>query len=96
MHNYTYHIDAGHGWLEVPLIDILRCGLAPWDFSEYSYYRNTDRTFYLEEDSDMNKFLYAYHDIYDFYPAITEKHYKGECVVRCYAHNPMPYPRRAA
>ena len=27
MKEYTYHIDAGHGYLEVPLADALRLGL---------------------------------------------------------------------
>ena len=59
---YTFHCDAGHGWLEVPLADILKLGLKPEDFSRYSYcnvsYLYTP-TMYLEEDIDMQVFMLA-------------------------------------
>ena len=96
MRSYTYHQDPSHGWLEVPLTDLLVCGLHPWDFSEYSYYRNTDRTFFLEEDCDMTRFYKTFHMVHGYYPELKDKFYSGDCVVRCYAHNPMPYPHRAA
>ena len=47
MNEYTYHQDPGHGWIEVPLSDVVRLRLNP---SRYSY-RKAERVF-LEEDSD--------------------------------------------
>lgn len=54
--NYTFHSDAGHGWLEVPVIDIELAGVAD-KISEYSYKKGG--VAYLEEDCDMNRFLFA-------------------------------------
>lgn len=46
--------DAGHGWLEVPLSIFNQWG---GQASGYSYYCPTRQCVYLEEDSDMGKFL---------------------------------------
>lgn len=46
--------DAGHGWLEVPVQIFNQWG---GQASDYSYYCPTRRCVYLEEDSDMPKFL---------------------------------------
>jgi hypothetical protein len=62
MKEYTYHIDAGHGYLEVPLADVLRLGLTLKDFAHYSFARVTELfvpTLYLEEDCHMSMFLGA-------------------------------------
>jgi hypothetical protein len=55
---YTFHADAAHGWIEVPLDDIFAIGLTCEEFSQYSY-READ-TLYLEEDRDAEIFLVAY------------------------------------
>ena len=93
---HIYHIDAGHGWLEVSLGDMQRCMLLPWDFTEFSYYRDSDRTFFLEEDVDMTTYLYAYHRVFGKYPTIKERHHQGNAYIRMYPHNPMPRARYAA
>jgi hypothetical protein len=56
MPTYNFHTDPGHGWLEVPMADINRLGLAS-KISRYSY-RQGD-TAYLEEDCDANLFVQA-------------------------------------
>lgn len=56
---YTFHTDPGHGWLEVPLADVQRFGLAN-KISSYSY-RQGD-TAYLEEDCDAHLFVQALKD----------------------------------
>jgi hypothetical protein len=55
---FTFHVDPGHGWLEVDWTDLKALSLNPTDFSRYSYRRGN--TFYLEEDCDASKFAAAY------------------------------------
>ena len=55
---FNYHMDAGHGWLEVSLSECLANGLTPKDFSRFSY-RSGD-TLFLEEDMDARIFDKAY------------------------------------
>jgi hypothetical protein len=49
----TFHIDAGHGWLEVPIADLRTLGIAE-KISTYSYQKN--EVAYLEEDCDATLF----------------------------------------
>ncbi len=48
--------DPGHGWLEVPISELTRLGIAK-QISPYSY--RVGRMAYLEEDSDAGKYLDA-------------------------------------
>ena len=52
----TYHQDPGHGWIEVPMSEVRRLGIAP-KISEYSY-RKGEKA-YLEEDCDASLFVDA-------------------------------------
>ncbi len=73
-----FHSDAGHGWLEVSLNQILSTGLMPKDFSMYSY-RNGSK-FYLEEDCDAPKFLHYYkirHKV-----ELNHINYNSDCFIR--------------
>ena len=58
MEKFTFHVDPGHGWLEVDWTQLKRLELNPSDFSRYSY-RNGN-TFFLEEDCDASIFVNAY------------------------------------
>jgi hypothetical protein len=51
---YKFHEDAGHGWLEVPLAEVIESGI---EVSGYSYKRGG--TAYLEEDLDAGLFMDA-------------------------------------
>jgi hypothetical protein len=53
---YRFFEDAGHGWLEVPRVEVEASGAA---ISLYSYYHPTTDMAYLEEDCDMWNFLGA-------------------------------------
>lgn len=55
MRKFKFHYDAGHGWLQVHLNDLQDIGLAPADFTRFSY-RNGD-WLYLEEDLDAGTFI---------------------------------------
>lgn len=55
MATFTFHTDAGHGWLEVTTRQLKEVGLTPGDFSAYSYQRRD--VLYLEEDVDASVFL---------------------------------------
>ncbi len=56
MSAYTYYMDPGHGWLEVPMAEIVSLGIDE-KISRYSY-RDGDRA-YLEEDCDLTMFAAA-------------------------------------
>lgn len=53
---YTFHSDAGHGWLAVEAIELAVLGIAG-DITHFSY--TQDGTVYLEEDQDLATFLKA-------------------------------------
>jgi len=50
----TFHADPSHGWLEVPVIDIMALGIIP---SEFSHIKGD--MVYLEEDCDANEYILA-------------------------------------
>ena len=54
---FTFHQDPGHGWLQVPLIEIARLGIGP-KISRYSYLKGDSA--YLEEDCDAPMFAKAF------------------------------------
>jgi len=49
MSEYTFHADPGHGWIEVPIPELYRLGIAD-KVSSYSYRKGGNA--YLEEDCD--------------------------------------------
>ena len=46
--------DPGHGWLEVPTVDVIKSGIV---VSSYSYVDPKRGLTYLEEDCDAPKYL---------------------------------------
>jgi hypothetical protein len=81
---YTYHIDAGHGWLEVPLRDLQNAGLQLCEVSKFSYGQVNDKfvpTLYLEEDCDMALFLNALQAKGEEFE-LVEKHHDGDAFIR--------------
>ena len=52
----TFHEDAGHGWLEVPVNLLTALDLTPGDFSECSFISKDEKAVFLEEDCDAPKF----------------------------------------
>ena len=58
MTQFTFHIDPSHGWLEVPVASLIAVGLAPSDFSAYSYQQGAVVS--LEEDCDAPVFMHTY------------------------------------
>lgn len=55
-HRYTFHSDPSHGWLQVPMADLHKLGVANC-ISPYSYINGNMA--YLEEDLDAGTFLNA-------------------------------------
>lgn len=51
-----WHVDSGHGWLQVPWEDIIKLGIAD-KISSYSYMAGL--FVYLEEDCDAGIYLKA-------------------------------------
>jgi len=56
MNTYRFISDPGHGWLEVPLAEVVRLGLTN-RISRYSYQHKNMA--YLEEDCDAALFMEA-------------------------------------
>lgn len=56
---FTFYTDPGHGWLEVPRVELIRLGIAD-KISSYSYESSDGATVYLEEDDDAGKFIEAF------------------------------------
>lgn len=77
---YTYHTDAGHGWLAVPEADLRELGFSAQSFSRYSY-KKTD-WLYLEEDCDMGKFMEAFRATFGELPKLRENHTNGDSPIR--------------
>jgi hypothetical protein len=57
MKKYTFYSDAGHGWLEVDLQELIALGVAS-AISRCSYIKRTEdgTKVYLEEDCDVQVF----------------------------------------
>ena len=68
MRKFKFHFDAGHGWLQVHLTDLHDLGLAPADFTKYSY-RKGD-WLYLEEDLDAGTFIRSYEKRFDAFDVV--------------------------
>lgn len=80
--NYIFHSDAGHGWLEVDLRDLVALGLKQTDFSRYSYKKGT--RLFLEEDCDASRFDRAYTAKYGATLQPIYRHVKGSAAIRNY------------
>ena len=52
---YTFISDPGHGWLKVPLADLLELGITD-RISQYSYHNG--KYAFLEEDCDASIFVH--------------------------------------
>lgn len=83
MSTYTYHLDGGHGWLEVPYKDFLNAGLTLSQVKHYSYanVENFVPTLYLEHDCHMPLFLKAMKDR-GVDVEFTWKHHDGDAFIR--------------
>lgn len=93
MKNIKFHTDPGHGWLQVPLNTIQGLGISPYSYQDGIYA-------YLEEDSDMGKWLEA-RGIHDFPQGIKTVYYDSYAPMRQMASvkdpeyiNPFMDPKR--
>lgn len=98
---FNFHIDPGHGWLEVHNTDIAEAGMTNADFSSYSYMDTDNGVMYLEEDCDAGKFLDA-HDPTRKLDLLNYVHHDQrnapECFIRRLPSNPgewSPFEERA-
>jgi hypothetical protein len=80
---YLYITDAGHGWLKVPLTELINLGITN-KISTYSYRYNGN--VYLEHDCDAPMFANAMADNgLEFKPLHVDCSVRG-CMVRGYPH----------
>jgi len=78
---YTFHIDPGHGWLEVPILELSRLGILA-EVSHYSYLK--DGNAYLEEDCDFSLFAHAKAAAAEDFN-VVDKHTNYDSPIRRYA-----------
>jgi hypothetical protein len=78
---FTFHNDAGHGWIEVPLADLRELGIDRI-ISSYSYER--DGRVYLEEDCDASTFVKAYQDRFGREPELVDRYHRGDAPMRSF------------
>jgi len=76
---YTFHSDAGHGWMEVSLMELIKLGIAN-QISSFSYKKGMN--VYLEEDDDAAKFLNAKKKIGEEVEIVEV--YKADSPIRSY------------
>lgn len=55
---YRFIADPGHGWLEVPMAELVELGIAD-KITSYSYRSRDGLLAYLEEDCDLSTFARA-------------------------------------
>ena len=72
---YTFYEDPGHGWLAVPLGNLVELGVAD-KITGYSYLIGDMA--YLEEDWDMSVFLLAFREKFGKFPDFKQK-YQENC-----------------
>lgn len=79
----TFHEDAGHGWLEVPLKIVMKAKTDVRKLSRYSYcgMKGFEVIFYLEEDCDMPVFIEAARER-GMLVRIKTQHHGNHCFVR--------------
>lgn len=82
MTTFTYHLDPGHGWLEVDWTELKALSLSPTDFSRCSYRKRN--VFFLEEDCDAPKFLAAWEARHGQKAELRERHSNGSSAIRNY------------
>ena len=87
---FTFHTDAGHGWLKVSQADCNCIGLSHGDFSQYSYQANLKPGlfFYLEEDRDAAIFLEKFNAVYGKMPKMRERYAQYSSKIRSMARLP--------
>jgi hypothetical protein len=82
---YIKHDDPGHGWLAVPVADLIDLGIHE-SISPYSYISRDKVTVYLEEDCDMSAFYTAYIARYGEQPRCKTVHTNDDSFVRFLRH----------
>ena len=77
----NFHEDPGHGWLAVPLDELMELGIAS-KISTYSYFKTG--IVYLEEDLDAGIYIDAVKANGD--TVRIKEHYKNNTPIRDYAY----------
>ncbi len=85
---YKYFNDPGHGWVKVPVAELLGLGIAN-KISGYSYLSPSGKFAYLEEDCDMQVWRTAKTERGDEW-SIDSCHCNGQSSIRSYPHYSAP------
>lgn len=77
-----YHQDPGHGWFEVSFKQLQALGLAPNDFTKYSYISQSRGSVFLEEDCDAQRYHERHVERLGMPPHIINEYYPGDSFIR--------------
>lgn len=78
---YIYHQDPGHGWVAVPVAELVELGIRK-QITSYSYVSSDAKTAYLEEDCDAATWDMAYRMKHGHAPNVIRIHTNGESFIR--------------
>lgn len=81
---YKYFQDPGHGWIKVPVTELVDLGIAE-QITTYSYLSPSGKFAYLEEDMDAGTFLQAKRSRGDEF-SIDNRHCNRPSSIRSYPH----------
>ena len=79
-HEFVFHSDAAHGWLQVPVYLVKEIGYRP---TACSYIDRRGFFYYLEEDEDTTSFLRMAAKA-GISSSITERNHLARCFIRSF------------
>jgi len=79
---YNFYYDAGHGWLEVSISELINLDIYN-KITSFSYMHEGKA--YLEEDCDLEIFCEAYRNVNGKLPKVVEVDDGSESPIRCYS-----------
>lgn len=93
MEKYRFIHDPGHGWIEVPTVELCKLDIAE-EISSYSYLSRDGVWAYLEEDCDLSRWATAMgfpwpakaNEWADFWKTRVEEEYQEDTFVRNLPH----------
>ena len=87
MDRITFYSDPAHGWYAVPVVELVRLGIAG-KITTYSFLSSDGLMAYLEEDCDATTFADALTAAGERFPECAEVFSNGDSAVR----RLKPYP----
>ena len=87
---YSYHIDPGHGWVEVSVAECVELKITD-KISSFSYRSDGGCILYLEEDCDARVWQDAYFAKYGEFPEVKTVRHDHMDDPECFILSLRPY-----